>query len=93
MGSRNPTTPYKAEAICQFSFSLPDTLLSEPTTQVTDFSYVLNGTTGATSLPGGTLFYSVADDVDSTSIPPSGHKREARMLEQRAALRRHDDQT
>jgi hypothetical protein len=45
----------------QFSFLLPDTLSSNPTTQVTDFSYSLNGTTVSTSLPGGALFYSVAN--------------------------------
>ena len=57
-----PTTAYsEAGATWQFSFSLPDTLSSNPTTQVNDFSYVLNGTTVATSLPGGALFFSVAD--------------------------------
>ena len=57
-----PTTAYsQAGASWQFSFLLPDTLSSNPTTQVTDFSYVLNGTTVATSLPGGALFFSVAD--------------------------------
>jgi len=57
-----PTTAYsEAGATWQFSFFLPDTLSSNPTTQVIDFSYVLNGTTITTSLPGGVLFYSVAD--------------------------------
>ncbi len=57
-----PTTAYSlAGATWQFSFSLPETLSSNPTTQVTDFSYLLNGTTVATSLPGGVLFYSVAN--------------------------------
>jgi hypothetical protein len=57
-----PTTAYsQAGAAWQFSFFLPDTLSSDPTTQVTDFSYSLNGTTVTTSLPGGALFYSVAD--------------------------------
>jgi hypothetical protein len=57
-----PTTAYsEAGTTWQFSFSLPDTLSSNPTTQVADFSYALNGTTVATSLPGGVLFYSVAD--------------------------------
>jgi hypothetical protein len=57
-----PTTAYsQAGASWQFSFLLPDTFSSNPTTQVTDFSYVLNGTTVATSLPGGALFFSVAD--------------------------------
>jgi hypothetical protein len=57
-----PTTTYsEAGATWQFSFSLPDTLSTNPTTQVADFSYALNGTTVATSLPGGVLFYSVAD--------------------------------
>jgi hypothetical protein len=57
-----PTTAYsEAGATWQFSFFLPDTLYSNPTTQVTDFSYSLNGTTVTTSLPGGVLFYSVAD--------------------------------
>jgi hypothetical protein len=59
---RTPSTVYSdAGATWQFSFSLPDTLSSNPTTQVTDFSYVLNGTTVATALPGGALFFSVAD--------------------------------
>jgi len=57
-----PTTAYsQAGATWQFSFLLPDTLSSNPTTQVTDFSYLLNGTTVTTSLPGGVLFYSVAN--------------------------------
>jgi hypothetical protein len=57
-----PTTAYsEAGASWQFSFLLPDTLSSNPTTQVADFSYVLNGTTVATSIPGGALFFSVAD--------------------------------
>jgi hypothetical protein len=57
-----PTTAYsQAGATWQFSFLLPDTLSSNPTTQVSDFSYLLNGTTVTTSLPGGVLFYSVAD--------------------------------
>ena len=57
-----PTTAYsQAGATWQFSFLLPDTLSSNPTTQVTDFSYLLNGTTVTTSLPGGVLFYSAAD--------------------------------
>jgi hypothetical protein len=57
-----PTTAYSgAGATWQFSFLLPDTLSSNPTTQVTDFSYSLNGSTVTTSLPGGVLFYSVAD--------------------------------
>jgi hypothetical protein len=57
-----PTTAYsQAGATWQFSFLLPDTLSSNPTTQVTDFSYSLNGTTVTRSLPGGVLFYSVAD--------------------------------
>lgn len=57
-----PTTAYsQAGATWQFSFLLPDTLSSNPTTQVTDFSYLLNGTTVTTFLPGGVLFYSAAD--------------------------------
>jgi hypothetical protein len=57
-----PTTAYsQAGATWQFSFLLPDTLSSNPTTQVTGFSYSLNGTPVTTSLPGGVLFYSVAD--------------------------------
>lgn len=57
-----PTTAYsQAGATWQFSFSLPDTLSSNPTTQATNFSYSLNGTTVSTSLPGGALFYSVAN--------------------------------
>ena len=57
-----PTTAYsQAGATWQFSFLLPDTLSSNPTTQVNDFSYSLNGTTVSTSLPGGVLFYSVAN--------------------------------
>ena len=55
-----PITAYsEAGATWQFSFFLPGTLSSNPTTQVTDFSYLLNGTTVTTSLPGGVLFYSV----------------------------------
>jgi hypothetical protein len=57
-----PTTAYsQAGATWQFSFLLPSTLSSNPTTQVADFSYSLNGTTVTTSLPGGILFYSVAN--------------------------------
>jgi hypothetical protein len=57
-----PTTAYsQAGATWEFSFLLPDSLSSNPTTQVTDFSYSLNGTTVTTSLPGGVLFYSVAN--------------------------------
>jgi hypothetical protein len=57
-----PATVYsQAGATWQFSFFLPDTLSSNPTTQVTNFSYSLNGTTVSTSLPGGVLFYSVAN--------------------------------
>jgi hypothetical protein len=57
-----PTTAYSAAgATWQFSFFLPGILSSNPTTQVTDFSYALNGTVVTTSLPGGVLFYSVAD--------------------------------
>ena len=57
-----PTTAYsQAGTTWQFSFSLPESLSSNPTTQVSDFSYLLNGTTVTTSLPGGVLFYSVAD--------------------------------
>jgi hypothetical protein len=57
-----PTTAYsQAGATWQYSFLLPDTLSSNPTTQVSDFSYSLNGTTVTTSLPGGVLFYSVAN--------------------------------
>src|SRR5258707_14416014 len=57
-----PTTAYsEAGATWQFSFFLPGTLSSNPTTQVTNFSYLLNGATVTTSLPGGVLFYPVAD--------------------------------
>ena len=57
-----PTTAYsQAGATWQFSFFLPDTLASNPATQVTNFSYSLNGSIIATSLPGGVLFYSVAN--------------------------------
>lgn len=57
-----PTTAYsEAGATWQFSFALPDTLASNPTTQATGFSYSLNGAAVATSLPGGVLFYSVAN--------------------------------
>jgi hypothetical protein len=57
-----PTTPYSAAgATWQFSLILPDTLSNNPTTQVTDFCYLLNGTTVTTFLPGGVLFYPVAD--------------------------------
>src|SRR3981081_1800659 len=57
-----PTTAYsQAGTTWQFSFSLPESLSSNPTTQVSDFSYLLNGTTVTTSLPGGVLFYSAAD--------------------------------
>jgi hypothetical protein len=57
-----PTTAYsEAGATWQFSFALPGFLSSNPTTQVTDFTYSLNGTTIATSLPGGVLFFPVVD--------------------------------
>ncbi len=57
-----PTTAYsEAGATWQFSFVLAGPLSSNPTTQATDFSYSLNGTPVTTSLPGGVLFYSVAD--------------------------------
>jgi hypothetical protein len=57
-----PTTAYsQAGATWQFSFFLPDPIASNPTTQVTDFSYTLDGNLVTTSLPGGVLFYSVAD--------------------------------
>jgi hypothetical protein len=57
-----PTTAYsQAGTTWQFSFSLPESLSSNPTTQVSDFFYLLNGTTVTASLPGGVLFYSVAD--------------------------------
>jgi hypothetical protein len=56
------TTAYsQAGAIWQFSFLISNTLSSNPTTQVTDFSYLLNGIAVTTSLPGGALFYSVAN--------------------------------
>lgn len=56
------TTPYSAAgATWQFSFYLPDVIASNPTTQVTDFSYSLNGTVVATSLPGGIFFFPVSD--------------------------------
>jgi hypothetical protein len=57
-----PTTAYsEAGATWQFSFTLPGILSSNPTTQVTGFSYSLNGAVVTTSLPGGLLFYSVAN--------------------------------
>jgi hypothetical protein len=57
-----PTTAYSAGgATWQFSFFLPDTLSSNPTTQVSGFSYSLNGAIIATSLPGGVLFYPVSN--------------------------------
>jgi len=57
-----PTTAYSAAGTTwQFSFFLPDTLSSNPTTQVTNFSYLLNGVTVTTSLPGGVMFYPVAE--------------------------------
>src|SRR5258708_27763562 len=56
-----PTTAYsQAGASWQLSFLLPDTLSSNPTTQVTDFSYVLNAPTVATSLPRRALLFSDA---------------------------------
>jgi hypothetical protein len=60
--ANTPTTTYsQAGATWQFSFSLPDILSSNPTTQATDFSYLLNENLVTTALPGGVLFYSVAD--------------------------------
>jgi hypothetical protein len=56
-----PTTAYSAsDATWSFSFNLPDTISSNPSTQVTNFTYDLNGTQVTDSLPGGVLFYSVA---------------------------------
>jgi len=57
-----PTTAYsQASETWYFSLNLPENLASNPTTQVTNFTYQLNGTQVANSLPGGVLFYSVAD--------------------------------
>lgn len=57
-----PTTAYSAAgATWQFSFYLPNVIASNPTTQVTDFSYSLNGTPIATSLPGGIFFFPVSN--------------------------------
>jgi hypothetical protein len=72
-----PTTAYsQADATWQFSFFLPDPIASNPTTQVADFSYTLNGDLVATSLPGGVLFFSAADgggfDLYPTLANPSG---------------------
>ena len=56
------TTAYSAsDATWSFSFFLPDPIASNPTTQVTDFSYYLNGTLVSTTLPGGVLFYPVSE--------------------------------
>ena len=75
--ANTPTTAFsQADATWQFSFSLPNPIASNPTTQVTDFSYTLNGNLVATSLPGGVLFFSVADgggfDLYPTIDNPSG---------------------
>lgn len=60
--SGTPTTAYsQAGATWQFSFMLPSPISSNPTTQATDISYYLNDTLVTTDLPGGVLFYSVAD--------------------------------
>lgn len=57
-----PTTAYSAAgATWQFSFYLPDVIASNPATQITDFSYSLNGTQVATSLPGGIFFFPVSN--------------------------------
>ena len=65
------TTAYsQANATWQFSFQLPDTIASNPTTQVTNFVYSLNGSVVATSLPGGVLFFSVTDGGGFDLFPP-----------------------
>jgi len=57
-----PTTAYsQAGETWYFSFNLPANIASNPTTQVTNFTYQLNGMQVANSLPGGMLFYSVVD--------------------------------
>ncbi|GGA79990.1 hypothetical protein GCM10011507_34070 [Edaphobacter acidisoli] len=57
-----PTTAYSvAGASWYFSFNLPDPIASNPSTQVTNFTYDLNGSEVINSMPGGILFYSVAD--------------------------------
>ena len=69
-----PTTAYsEAGATWQFSFFLPGTLSSNPTTQVTNFSYVLNGTTVATSdvLAPGSGSGTVTIASAATPEPPS----------------------
>jgi hypothetical protein len=58
-----PTTAYsESGASWYFSFELPDPIDENPTTQVTNFTYDLNGTPVINSLPGGVLFYSVAQE-------------------------------
>jgi hypothetical protein len=57
-----PTTAYsEAGATWSFYFNLPDPIASNPTTQVTNFTYDLNGSLVTSSLPGGVLFFPVAD--------------------------------
>jgi hypothetical protein len=58
-----PTTAYsESGASWYFSFELPDPINQNPTTQVTNFTYDLNGISVINSLPGGVLFYSVAQE-------------------------------
>lgn len=69
--ANTPTTAYsQANATWQFSFQLPDVISSNPTTQVTNFVYSLNGSVVTTSLPGGVLFFSVADGGGFDLFPP-----------------------
>ena len=57
-----PTTAYsEAGATWQFSFVLPNPIASNPTTQVSDFAFYLNGSLVSTTLPGGVLFYPISD--------------------------------
>lgn len=72
-----PTTAYSAPgATWYFSFNLPDPINNNPTTQDTNFTFDLNGTQAANSLPGGVLFYSVAQlggfDLFVPTDPASG---------------------
>ena len=72
-----PTTAYSAPgAAWYFSFNLPDPINNDPSTEDTSFTFDLNGTQVADSLPGGVLFYSVAQlggfDLFVPTDPVSG---------------------
>ena len=60
-GNNAPTTAYsEAGATWSFSFDLPDPIASNPSTQLTNFAYYLDGSLVSTTLPGGVLFYPVS---------------------------------